>query len=166
MCIRDSCTYRNNPPVDSVVAFDTGAKSEQGCKTLPWTVLLDQFIFNNPVRFADNIDLLLGNLPNNPHCKSRAGKWHPVLDLFWQTECTCNFPYLIFVEIADRFNHFRKFHVKRHATDIMVTFDTPFTLDPVRVNSALQQAFRTIFPGPVSYTHLRAHETDSYLVCR
>src|SRR5664279_4640731 len=21
-------------------------------------------------------------------------------------------------------------------------------------------------PGPVSYTHLRAHETDSYLVCR
>src|SRR5664279_4105121 len=22
-----------------------------------------------------------------------------------------------------------------------------------------------LYPGPVSYTHLRAHETDSYLVC-
>src|SRR5680860_843181 len=29
--------------------------------------------------------------------------------------------------------------------------------------SALQEAQRY---GPVSYTHLRAHETDSYLVCR
>src|SRR5665647_2869834 len=25
---------------------------------------------------------------------------------------------------------------------------------------------RQILPDPVSYTHLRAHETDSYLVCR
>ena len=25
---------------------------------------------------------------------------------------------------------------------------------------------RTVYIGAVSYTHLRAHETDSYLVCR
>ena len=28
------------------------------------------------------------------------------------------------------------------------------------------ESFRKVCPDPVSYTHLRAHETDSYLVCR
>src|SRR5665647_3813986 len=30
----------------------------------------------------------------------------------------------------------------------------------------LGQSLATLSGGPVSYTHLRAHETDSYLVCR
>ena len=37
--------------------------------------------------------------------------------------------------------------MKRHAPDIMVTLDAAFTLDPVRVNGALQQAFRPLLPG-------------------
>src|SRR5680860_212037 len=35
------------------------------------------------------------------------------------------------------------------------------SLQPMRF-----QTMGTPHPGPVSYTHLRAHETDSYLVCR
>src|SRR5665647_1821498 len=31
---------------------------------------------------------------------------------------------------------------------------------------ALEEAVKTKVIDPVSYTHLRAHETDSYLVCR
>src|SRR5665647_3680814 len=43
--------------------------------------------------------------------------------------------------------------------------------DPMRNPSTAVTATTTqdpgmIRPGPVSYTHLRAHETDSYLVCR
>src|SRR5665647_506153 len=47
-------------------------------------------------------------------------------------------------------------------TVVTATFSQP--MDPTTINSspfAPQLAFT-----PVSYTHLRAHETDSYLVCR
>src|SRR5664279_3647654 len=32
--------------------------------------------------------------------------------------------------------------------------------------TAVAELFREVSPKAVSYTHLRAHETDSYLVCR
>ena len=32
--------------------------------------------------------------------------------------------------------------------------------------SALSKRIKALEQEPVSYTHLRAHETDSYLVCR
>src|SRR5664279_1311523 len=36
----------------------------------------------------------------------------------------------------------------------------------VRLSSRNENDVTSTFPEPVSYTHLRAHETDSYLVCR
>src|SRR5680860_1748419 len=36
----------------------------------------------------------------------------------------------------------------------------------IRLALALVLAIAPLTAGPVSYTHLRAHETDSYLVCR
>src|SRR5664279_6291043 len=40
-------------------------------------------------------------------------------------------------------------------------------LRPARSQPAQRRTFvPRLRPGPVSYTHLRAHETDSYLVCR
>ena len=41
-------------------------------------------------------------------------------------------------------------------TEVTVDFEYPF-------KTAYNQTFQI---QPVSYTHLRAHETDSYLVCR
>src|SRR5665647_3276144 len=35
-----------------------------------------------------------------------------------------------------------------------------------QLKSCLKQEQTLCCPSPVSYTHLRAHETDSYLVCR
>ena len=40
--------------------------------------------------------------------------------------------------------------------DVEFDTDLPQILDALQVDNN----------GPVSYTHLRAHETDSYLVCR
>ena len=36
----------------------------------------------------------------------------------------------------------------------------------VNINATTQLQVVLVKPEPVSYTHLRAHETDSYLVCR
>ena len=44
-----------------------------------------------------------------------------------------------------------------------VKYDTPITRT---ITSANIDRLRFTFGVPVSYTHLRAHETDSYLVCR
>src|SRR5680860_1749174 len=51
-----------------------------------------------------------------------------------------------------------------------------FVMRVLHVNLILNEVVRTLcladimvigtHSGPVSYTHLRAHETDSYLVCR
>src|SRR5680860_1606554 len=40
----------------------------------------------------------------------------------------------------------------------------PWRLGPEPIFGAAAETFHD--PGAVSYTHLRAHETDSYLVCR
>ena len=35
-----------------------------------------------------------------------------------------------------------------------------------KVNKGIEENGKTITLGPVSYTHFRANETDTYLVCR
>src|SRR5664279_138237 len=42
----------------------------------------------------------------------------------------------------------------------------PSTASPTVASSSRLTPRALIGLGPVSYTHLRAHETDSYLVCR
>src|SRR5680860_878496 len=39
-------------------------------------------------------------------------------------------------------------------------------IDDVAIAATTQAGDQGLTLGPVSYTHLRAHETDSYLVCR
>ena len=41
-----------------------------------------------------------------------------------------------------------------------------FNLDPEHVESLITPSTKAIIPVPVSYTHLRAHETEADLVCR
>src|SRR5664279_5786579 len=41
-----------------------------------------------------------------------------------------------------------------------------FIFGEKRIVIRLAQSVRVLTRRPVSYTHLRAHETDSYLVCR
>src|SRR5680860_1729732 len=36
----------------------------------------------------------------------------------------------------------------------------------IKLVVVVRRVFCQVHPTPVSYTHLRAHETDSYLVCR
>src|SRR5680860_1179355 len=48
---------------------------------------------------------------------------------------------------------------------VQLGLDDRFCLvDPVVAEQSAR--FREVIADPVSYTHLRAHETDSYLVCR
>src|SRR5512137_1467805 len=130
--------------MDAVVPLYSGSKTEKRCKTLPPAVLFNKFVLYNRVCFPYDIDLVAGNYSQYTHGKSRTRKRHTVLDLFWQAECSCHFPYLIFVEIADRLDDFGKLHLKRHTTDVVMTLDTSFTLDAVRVDGSLQQAPGTL----------------------
>ena len=46
----------------------------------------------------------------------------------------------------------------------MVRFISPKPLTQVLKNQSVE--YESLTPSPVSYTHLRAHETPEHLVCR
>src|SRR5512137_2522121 len=130
--------------MDAVVPLYSGSKTEKCCKTLPRAVLFNKFVLYNRVCFPYDCDLVAGDFSQYTHGKPRSRKRHTVLDFFWQAERPCHFPDLIFVEIADRLDDFGKLHLKRHTTDVVMTLDTSFTLDAVRVDGSLQQASCTL----------------------
>src|SRR5680860_1747880 len=55
-------------------------------------------------------------------------------------------------------------HKAGHDQRMVIASTSPFPRQVLLLEPPLEQ--HDLAVGPVSYTHLRAHETDSYLVCR